>query len=297
MTADTTDAGEATSIEVVASPDPQPLELLTELSRAMHAAALSEHQRMVDEVGRLRAAQVEMIKARTGSETEQLKKTSQADIRQIDTWAKTATELIAAERVRRIDSRRERLQAELSRQDIIAQREVMAVEVTLEEHQAVLEAFFVRLETETDPATIAHLASDMPSLPSLADAAEAARRHAIAEFAPIDEANADPPRDDDSADDTAEVPAARLKAVMDPIAATAFGSQGRSPWPQPHAIAVPAGAGATAPANAETGEADENAAPVAVGSGRLLRSTPATRPMERLLGRNRKPGDDLDRKD
>jgi hypothetical protein len=294
--ADAIGAGEAATGEAAALPDREPDDLLHELSRAMHAAALSQHQRMVDEVARVRAAQVETIKARSGSEAEQLKATSQADIEEIDAWAKTATKLIAAERVRRIDARRERLQAELSRQDTIAEREVMAVEVSLEDHEAALEAFFARLEGETDPASIAQLASSLPSLPSLSDAAEAARRHAITEFAPIDEAADDAVGDNATVDGAVEVSASRLMAVMDPAASAASGTGATSPWPEPHAIAVPAGA-VDITAGTEAGGPGEKLAPVAAGSRTLLRSTPAARPIDRLLGRNREPNDDPDRKD
>jgi hypothetical protein len=300
MTADTAGAGEPTTTQAAALPEPEPDDLLHELSRAMHSAALSQHQRMVEGVGRLRATQAESIKARTTSEAEQLKKTSQADIEEIDAWAKAATEVIAAERVRRIDARRERLQAELSRQDIIAEREMMAVEVALEDHEAALEVFFRRLEDETDPASIASIASSVPSLPSLADAAEAARRNAVAEFAPIDEAGADARPDDETTDDTVEVSTSRLMAVMAPAASTPPGTGTTSPWPEPRAIAVPAGASAAADGN-EAGrsgtDAQADRAPVTVGSRTLLRSMPAARPMDRLLGWNRKPGDDPNRKD
>jgi GNAT superfamily N-acetyltransferase len=299
MTADTTDADEATTTQAVGQPEPEaatqpePEDLIHELSRAMHAAALSQHQRLVEDVARLRAAQAASVKARTASEAEQLKKTSQADIKEIDAWAKAATELIAAERVRRIDARRERLQAELVRQDIIAEREMMAVEVTIEDHQAALEAFFGRLEMETDPTSIASIASDLPSLPSLSDAGETARRHAIAEFAPIDEGDVG----DETGDDSAEVSPSRLMAVMDPAMSTASGADSPAAWPEPHVIAVPAGAGPAVAGSEAAGRSDENAVPVAAGSRTLLRTVPTARPMDRLLGWNRTPGDDPDRED
>ena len=287
MTAET-DPTQASEGGVITADEPE--DLLHELSRAMHAAALSQHQRMVDEVVRLRAAQAEASKVRTGSEVDHLKKASQADIKEIDTWAKTATELIAAERVRRIDERRERLQGELARQDVIAEREMMAVDVTLEEHQAALEAFFTRLERETDPASIASMASNVPPMPSLSDAADLARRHAIAEFAPIDEANLDAApgqkTDEKTVDEAIEVSTSRLMAVMEPVASRTSTADAPLPWPEPRAVAVSAGSGSTS-----------TEANTAAGSRTLLRSVPATRPLNRLLGWDRKSGDDPDRKD
>ena len=283
MTAET-DPTQASEGGVITADEPE--DLLHELSRAMHAAALSQHQRMVDEVVRLRAAQAEASKVRTSSEVDHLKKASQADIKEIDTWAKTATELIAAERVRRIDERRERLQGELARQDVIAEREMMAVDVTLEEHQAALEAFFTRLERETDPASIASMASSVPQMPSLSDAADVARGHAIAEFAPIDEANLDAAPGEKTVDEAIEVSTSRLMAVMEPVASRTSTADAPLPWPEPRAVAVSAGSGST------SSEVDAAAA-----SRTLLRSVPATRPLNRLLGWDRKSGDDPDRKD
>ncbi len=287
---------EVAANQAAGSHEPEPDDLLRELSRAMLRAALAQHRRMIDEVGRLRSTQAEAIKVRTAGEAEQLKRDSEADIREIDVWAQTATELIAAERVRRIDARRERLQAQLARQDVISQRELMAVDVALEDHEAALEAFFTRLESETDPAAIARLASAVPSLPSLSDAAEAARRHAVSEFAPIDEVPDELAEDAGSADEAAEVSQSRLMAVMDPHAAHGPPALVAAPWPEPRATAVPAGAGLATARTDEAGESDQHG-PVAAGSPMLLRSIPTIRPMDRLRGRNRSPGDDLDPRD
>jgi hypothetical protein len=278
----------------------EPDDLIHELSRAMHAAILSQHQRMADHVTRLRTAQAEASKVRTDAETDHLKKASQAAIKEIDAWAKTATELIEAERVRRIDARREQLQAELARQNVIAEREMMAVDVALEEHQAALEAFFNRVERETDPQTIASLASKLPQLPSLSDAADLARRHAIAEFAPIDEAKLDgAPATGQGAveDETVQVSTSRLMAVMDPEASRASAADAAPPWPEPRAIAVSAGSGGTSPATSTANGSDGNVAAVPAGSRTLLRSMPTSRPLNRLLSWDRKSGDDPDRKE
>jgi hypothetical protein len=209
----TDDAGETTDAGAA-----KPVGILGELSRAMQAAAGSQHQRIAEELERQRAAHVEAIRARAGSESDELKKTSQHDISEISVWANAATELIAAERVQRIEARRERLAAELVRQSVVAGREVVAVEAAVEAHQAELDAFFSLLERECDPAGIARLASSLPSYPSLTEAANAARRQAAVEFALVAEPAAGATRSDDTADDGAEVSTSRLIAVMAPAA-------------------------------------------------------------------------------
>jgi hypothetical protein len=263
-----------TPIDTAAAPsspesrDAEAGDLLLELSRAMHRAALAQHKRMAAEVGRLRSTQGETIKARAAAEAAQLQAESDQDIREIDEWAQTATELIAAERVRRIDARRERLQAQLARQDVISQRELMAVEVSLEDHEAALESFFSQLETETDPATIARLAPMLPPLPSLSEAMEAARRHAIGEFPPIEDASPDTPDGAGATEAAIEVSTSRLMAVMDPDATQGRSGTGPTPWPEPRAVVVAAGAGGTD----------------ATGSTPLLRTTAASRPFDRATG-------------
>ena len=258
------DADDATaSAQLSDTAEPESADLVRELSRAMHRAALAQHKRMVAEVAGLRSSQAEAIKTRTAGEADQLKLESDADIEEIDLWARTATEMIAEERVRRMDARRERLMAQLARQELIAERELMAVDVTLEDHEAALEAFFNQLEGETDPTAIARLASTMPSLPSLSEAADAAKRHAISEFAAIDDAMIDPGAAG-ATNDGIEVSPTRLMAVMDPDARRGSPGATSPTWPEPHVVAVAAG----------DGHATE-----ASGSLPLLRSIPTARPI------------------
>jgi hypothetical protein len=279
------DVGDAASPPQASdTPEEESADLVRELSRAMHRTALAQHKRLVAEVAGLRSSQAETIKVRTAREAEQLKLESDADVEEIDLWAQTATEMIAEERVRRIDARREHLQAQLARQDLIAEREVMAVDVTLEDHEAALEAFFTQLETESDPATIARLAATLPSLPSLSEAAEAAKRHAISEFAALDDAAVDPGSGGGTTDDAVEVSPSRLMAVMDPDATRGSSDEAPTTWPEPRVVVVAAGESQAA-APTDTEGADQPAEPVAAGSYRLLRSIPAARPMERLMGR------------
>ena len=160
--------------------------LLSELARAMHAAATSQSQRLNADLERRRTEQVESIAERAKTATENLKADSEGDIGAIDAWAKAETEKIKLERLRRIDARREQLSAELGREETIKEREVFAIEVAIDAHRNEMELFFGRLERETDPTSIARVASTMPQFPSLGDIAGQARRSAAAEFATIE---------------------------------------------------------------------------------------------------------------
>jgi hypothetical protein len=103
----------------------------------------------------------------------------------------------------------------------------------------------------------------LPPLPSLSEAAEAARRHAIGEFPPIEDGT---PEDAGATEAAIEVSRSRLMAVMDPEASQGGSGTGPTPWPEPRAVAVAAGSGATD----------------AAGSTLLLRTTAASRPFDRV---------------
>lgn len=278
--------------------------LLSELARAMHAAATAEYERLNAELERRRAEQVEAIAARADAEIENLKADSETDIGSIELWAKAEVEKIKLERLRRIDARREALASQLERHDTIKEREVFAIEVAIDAHRNEVDQFFGRMERETDPAAIARVASSMPPFPALDDVAADARRGAIAEFAAIDRQDlstaAEPAAvqpaeaieteaastEASSAEGTeasqnaapetptemhgiAIAPESRLKAVMDPGAA-AGATESTQPWEAPGAVSVAAG----------TGSAEEASSPARAGST-LLRTVRSIRPMAR----------------
>jgi hypothetical protein len=183
-------------------------DLLGELARAMHLAATSQYERMSAELERRRADQVEEIGVRTSDEIDRLKTGSETDIATIDAWAKAETEKIKLERLRRIDARRERLSAELERQDSIKERAIAAIQVAIAAPRTEVDRFFGRMERETDPAAIAQIASTLPAFPALDEIAETARRDALAELPSLDA-------------DTAAVATATTEATSDSAAGDA----------------------------------------------------------------------------
>lgn len=298
-------------------------DLLDELSRAMRAAAGSRHLRIAEELAQQRAAQVEAIKTRATSESDEIKKGSKRDIADVDAWMKTASDLIAAERVRRIEARKEKLRAELLRQDVIVEREVLSVEAAVTAHQSKLDAFFEQLEHESDPAEIARLAASMPSLPSLSEAADEARRRAAAEYARLEEplpegvaAMTPEAAAYGSPEAELEVSSSRLMAAMG--GSSANGTDTARAWePTPEADAVPVAVdvatpettepnqtgwttGGQAPDNVDVTASDTSDAPASDEtptltdySGSLLRAIPSSRPIDRLRPPwNRKPDDE-----
>jgi hypothetical protein len=295
----------ATAVTGAAGIEPGHDDLLGEFARAMHVAATSQYERMNAELERRRAGQIEASAARASAEVDNVKATSEADIGAIDAWARTETEKIKLERLRRIDARREELAGQLERQDTIKEREVAAIQVAIDAHRSEIDLFFGRMERETDPATIALVASTIPPFPQLAEVAEAARRSAIAEFGgtataeiatatpgveATPSATVEPLAEPGDADADATLSAAapeavtesRLKAVMDPTASQSGKGEPQRPWEAPAVVSVAAGSGDAAAAPEE--------APSRVGST-LLRTVRAIRPVTDRHDRETSEGD------
>lgn len=232
-------------------------DLLGELARAMHAAAASQYERINAELEGRRAQQVEAIATRARSEIEGLKAGSGVDISAIDAWAKAETEKIKQERLRRIDARRAQLAAQLEHREAVQAHEVLAIEAAIDGHRTEIDAFFGRMERETDPAAIARVASMLPPFPVLAQVVEEAHRQ-IATSGGASEA----------VDAESGVDESRLIGVMDRTGAGPGGSATTQPWEaQPSAVSVTAGPGGVVEAHASG------------RGGVLLRSIPSIRPM------------------
>lgn len=270
------------------APGPASDDLLGELARAMHAAAISQYERMNADLERRRTEQVEAIAARATLEAEQLESSTETDIGTIDAWAKAETEKIKRERLRRIDARREQLAAQLERQATIQQREALAIEAAIDAHRSEIDQFFGRMERETDPTAIAQVASSLPPFPSLEVVADEARRGAIAEFASLEAETGStlPPKATDvpaadgagpgeaapeEASSDALVSETRLMAVMAPDAFQAGMPEATPPWEAPSVVSVAAGSG-----TAETTREPEGHNR---GGSTLLRTVRAIRPM------------------
>ena len=261
--------------------------LLGELARAMHAAAASQYERINAELEDRRAQQVEAIATRARSEIEGLKTGSQADVGAIDAWAKAETEKIKQERLRRIDARRAQLATQFERQEAIQAREVFAIEVAIDTHRAEIDAFFGRMERETDPAAIARVASMLPPFPAFAQIVDEARREVAAEGTSLGQATG-PATAVNDVEREPGVSESRLMAVMDPTGAHGDGEsesesdEATRPWEaQPYAVSITAGPRV----------ADEARLPARTGMS-LLRSIPSIRPM--IGRRDPKSGEEPD---
>jgi hypothetical protein len=140
---------------------------LADLARVMQSAAAAERLRITEDGDRRRNAHLELIRARETSEAEQLKMLAESDIKAIDSWADTEIERIQSERDRRITSRRGELEGRLEDHRLLIGREVDAVEEAIAAYRTEVEAYFSRLDAETDPVVIAREAGRRPRFPAL----------------------------------------------------------------------------------------------------------------------------------
>lgn len=216
-------------------------DLLTELARAMHDAADLQFARITADLERQRIRQVESIVARATFDTDDVKAELDADTRAIDAWAKAETEKIKLERMRRIDARRDEHAAKVEREATIKEREILAVEVAIDNHLAELNSFFAEIKQSTDPGRIASMAATKPASPALDEIAGDARRSAGAELALRDRVGdiaLDRVVDDEPLLAATTIDEPRLIAVMEPAEpdiatpnpAGTWGSADAQPW-------------------------------------------------------------------
>lgn len=288
-----------------------------ELAKMMHAAARTEHDRILGEVERRGAAHMEGVRSSGTADHDQLRTKADEVVAGIEAWAEAEVERIRLERQRRIDAHRQELEARLEWQASLVDREVAGVEAGVREYREQIDAFFARLDAESDPATIAALATRVPAMPRLDDVGAAARARAVAELprpvadraaddaaAPAVEEISHPEEERGSptsatgeheapSDGEASISQSRLIAVMDPLAAARQVDDGG--WPSPSSAEVPAVAddaptlaealttpqpeGSVAAVTAAT-TAEGEAAP---DSGRLLNTIPTSRPFSWLV--------------
>jgi hypothetical protein len=258
----------------------------------LQTTAAHERARIGEETERRRQALVDQVRAREASEVERIRELAAEDTKTIEAWVAGEKDRIRRERERRTTELNEDLELSLSEHHSKIEVEIQSVESVIATYRADVEAFFERLEGETDLVMIAQQAASRPAFPTL----DAVTAHVAIDTADSAEpepitAEASPAGVDDGADgagtgagaaETAEVTEPTLVGVMDPEAAAEPVESWAAP-PETSPEPVPAGSldGAD-----DRSAAGEQADPVtaAIGqsggtSGSLLQSIPVSHPM------------------
>ncbi len=140
---------------------------LSNLARVMQTTAATEAARNAEGTEQRRQAHLATIRAREASEADELRELAKIDIRDIDGWSDEEVKRIKAERERRIATRREQLQHRLEEHRAVISREIDAVEAAIGAYRVRVDAFFTRINNETDPVAIAREAGNQPQFPAL----------------------------------------------------------------------------------------------------------------------------------
>ncbi|MEW5991985.1 MAG: hypothetical protein AB1736_11660 [Chloroflexota bacterium] len=141
--------------------------LVTGLVRAMRDAAMAAREETADRFAAEAKARVETIHARGAEEAAELRKQADAEIVEIRDWSKAEMARIREETEKRIADRKQHLEAEVERHAALVQHRIEQVDAAVGEFERRMEAFFVQLMAEEDPARLAGLAEDLPEAPSL----------------------------------------------------------------------------------------------------------------------------------
>lgn len=145
----------------------RPPSFLAELASAMQSTAVAERTRDTETTEQRRQAYIDGIRAREALEADQLRDLAKEDVTAIDAWSDGEIRRIKLERERRIAERREQLQSKLEEHRQVIGREVDAVEAAVVGYRNETDAFFDRLQSETDPVEIARQAGTRPGFPML----------------------------------------------------------------------------------------------------------------------------------
>ena len=227
---------------------------LTELARAMQAAAERERDYIAEFVTKEAAEQVEKSRIRAAAETEELRRLAEEDVALIKDSLKTEIERLRRDADRRMDERRNSLQVYLAKHESIIATEIDGVDAAIRGYRAALDGFFDEFKGSTDPADIARRAGSLPEPPDLDEVRAIARASAIAELAnaPDDSAarpvNDEPGRVEVEAD---PAPSADADAGVDPVSDPGTGQAVMDPDADGRLDALPA----------PVGEVDAEAAP------------------------------------
>ena len=142
---------------------------VAELVRAMQTTAGAERVRIAEDIERRRQAHVDAVRAREASEAERIRELAREDMNAIEAWADGEKERIKLERQRRMTDLHDDLDLSLAEHRSKIDLEVGRVETAIAGYRAEVDAFFERLDRETDLVLIAQQAAMRPVFPALGE--------------------------------------------------------------------------------------------------------------------------------
>jgi hypothetical protein len=141
--------------------------LVTGLVRAMRDAATAARQETAARFADEAKSRVEAIQSEAAGEATELRKLADSEVVEIRDWSKAEMARIREETDKRIAERKQYLDSEIDRHTARVEHRIARVEAAVGEFERQMEAFFVKLMAEEDPAHLAGLAEQLPEAPSL----------------------------------------------------------------------------------------------------------------------------------
>jgi len=141
--------------------------LVTGLVRAMRDAATAARQETAARFADEAKFRVEAIQSEAAGEATELRRLADSEVVEIRDWSKAEMARIREETDKRIAERKQYLDSEIDRHTARVEHRIARVEAAVGEFERQMEAFFVKLMAEEDPAHLAGLAEQLPEAPSL----------------------------------------------------------------------------------------------------------------------------------
>ena len=140
---------------------------VAELVRSMRATASLERAKIGEDTEQKRQAHIGLVRAREASEADRMRELAGEDMKAIEDWAEGETKRIQLERERRASELHQDLETSLAEHRSKIDREIETAEAAIATYQAEVDAFFARLDRETDLVVIARQAALRPVFPAL----------------------------------------------------------------------------------------------------------------------------------
>jgi hypothetical protein len=153
-----------------AAPAPAPrkhTKLMADLTAAIRATTEAARDQRLGQVETEAQGVVDLIRAQSSEGAAALRRRSDDDVESIREWAKSEIARIKQESDARVADRQGLLDRELEGHTIAIEDRVAEVDSIVTGYRTAMDAYFLRLAAEEDPARLATMAEAMPDAPSL----------------------------------------------------------------------------------------------------------------------------------
>jgi hypothetical protein len=155
---------------VEAAPKRKPNKLMADLTKAMQGAAEAARNETLDRLQADAKAFIEGIHTRSGTESEELRRTADADVASIREWSKAEIARIREETDSRVAARKGALESEIEQHAALIEQRIERVQAHVAWFEAEMAGFFERILAEDDPTQLAAMAENLPEPPTFDDA-------------------------------------------------------------------------------------------------------------------------------